>query len=364
MNWSARYAMPKRRVEQVSDRVQSELLSTLPDGWQIKEIRRPTSDEYVNPGKPIRSLMPQGEATDTRNWDKPYTMKSVTYPYYNQSEPRTNVPQTIIAHNPLTGNSVKILSHGAMHDPTTASVWGKRFYNPILHGGMIRDVLSRIDTRKTGVQLDLTANPVFAHYGEGIGQATGTDKIEFSAPDYLDEDKPEKPKWWPDKYDFEKEIAPYIANPRLRTMQRVVGIDHEMGHLDHNSDVVGKLRPYLSTLIDHHNSLSDDKVDKEHTLSLFDQNINNDAADPVAMHNSLNSYGVNPLGTTVHKVLKTTAPLYLNPDGQTNDYCTRSLTESYAEHFSAFHNPEYKGLYVNHDQTHAIAQEVGKKLGW
>ena len=345
-------------MEQVSDRVQSELLSTLPDGWQIKDIRRPTSDEYVNPGKPIRSLMPQGKATDVKNWDKPYTMQSVTYPDYKQSEPRANVPQTIIAHNPSTGNSVKILSHGAMHDPTTASVWGKRFYNPISHGNMIRDVLSRIDTRKKGVQLDLTADPVFSHFGEGVGQASGTDKIEFSGPGFLDENKPEKPKWWGDRYSFEKEIA-----PDTRKVNRAIGIDHEMGHLDHNSDVAGKLRPYLSTLIDHHNSLSDDKVDKEHTLSLFDQNINNNT-DPVAMYHSLSSYGGNPLGTAVHKVLKTTAPLYRNPDGQANDYCTRSLTESYAEHFSAFHNPEHKGAYVNHDQTHAIAQDVGKKLGW
>jgi hypothetical protein len=353
ISWSIRYAASKR--------VHDELTSVLPEGWQIKETRRPTPDEYVRPGKGVYSWMPPGKANDSTNWDKPRVWRPVTYDDYDPLEETTHMPQTIIAHNPATGNSLKILSHGAMHTTSTnpnsprsiVNVWRNRFFNPIDHSELINTLCKRIDERKTGVQLDLTADPIFSHYGRGVGQARGTDKIEFAGPNKIyDVSSPTKPSWWDDnKYgDFDRSVKDNQG-------ARGAGIDHEMGHLDHNSDLVGKLRPYLSTLVDHHNRLSNDKVDKNQILSLFDKHINKNT-DEVSLFEALNSHNGHPLGTAIHKVLQTTAPI---PNAG-NDYYQRSLTESYAEHFSAFHNPTSQ--YENNDSTHEIAQEVGKKLGW
>ena len=349
--FASRYAASKR--------VHDELTSVLPEGWQIKETRRPTPDEYVRPGKGVEGYMPPGDIRDTSNWDKPRSLRSVTYDDYNPLEETSHMPQTIIAHNPSTGNSLKILSHGAMHTSLTntdsprsiANVWGNRFYNPINHGKLINTLLQRVDTRKTGVELDMTANPVFSHFGRGSAGAIGKNRIDFSGPNRIfNLDSPQKPSWWDDKYNFDKAV-------KSDQESRGAGLDHEMGHLDHNSDLSGKLRPYLSTLIDHHNKLSSNKVDKEQTLSLFDKHINKDASED-GMYEALNSHQGHPLGTAIHNILKTTAPI----ENEGNDYYQRSLTESYAEHFAAFHNPTKQ--YVNHDLTHAIAQTAGKKLGW
>lgn len=350
MNWNIRYAASKR--------VHDELTAILPEGWKIKETRRPTPSEYVRPGKGVEAWMPPGDIRDTSNWDKPRSLRPVTYDDYDPLEETTHMPQTIIVHNPSTGNSLKILSHGAMHTSLTntdsprsiANVWGDRFYNPINHGKLISTLLQRVDTRRTGVELDMTAKPVFSHFGRGVGGVSDANSIYFAGPHPIfDVDSPQKPSVWDDKYNFDEEIKSVHEN-------RGAGIDHEMGHLDHNSDLSGKLRPYLSTLIDHHNKLSNDKVDKEQMLSLFDKHINKDASE-AGMYEALDSHQGHPLGTAIHNILKTTAPI---ENG--GNYYQRSLTESYAEHFAAFHNPTKQ--YTNHDLTHAIAQTAGKTLGW
>jgi len=155
MNWSIRYAASK----QVTDDVKA----ILPEGWEIKAIRTAEPTEYYRRDKSIPIPgMPQGDMSDPRNWDKPRVTRSLTHPDYVDTEERIKKPQAIDCHNPTTGNTMTILSHGAMHSRrlspenpmSRAYVWSRDYYNPITHGDGINRTLRQVDKLRSGVHVD------------------------------------------------------------------------------------------------------------------------------------------------------------------------------------------------------------------
>ena len=374
MNWSIRYAASKR--------VYDELTSVLPEGWQIKETRPAEFGEWYRRNKLIPLPgMPPGNMQDPRNWDKPRITRHLMHPNYVNTEEKISKPEAIDCHNPTTGNTMTILSHGAMHSTglspdnpmSKAYIWGRDYFNPIVYGDSITRTLKQVDKLRKGVHVDYTSEPGSVYFGEGSASARSqngdmpSDLIEHFAPSPMDADKSTRIyKDWHEKY--QSDIV--IPDDPNDASSEEAGITHEIGHLHHNDDYKNNMRTYFSTLIDHHNRLSDDKVDKKHTLGLFDNHVEGaltgENYEKLGQH--ISSDGNSPLSPIIKKVLSTTAPLEtytakINAvTGDTYNYYAKNLNESYAEHYAAFHNPQK--TYGNDQITKTIANDAGKKLGW
>jgi hypothetical protein len=378
MNWNLRYA--------ASQQVFNDLKAVLPEGWEVKGVRRAEEGEWYGRRRPmlIKDMPPgdPGDMDNPKNWNKPRIDRYLNHPDYDPAEERIKHPEAIDCHNPLTGNTMTILSHAPMHSsklPTDnplsrAYVWERDYYNPISHGNLINKTLSQVDKLRKGVHTDFTQEPGTIYYGRGVAQARSksqmpgapSDLIEHFAPEPTDITDRTRPvyKDWASRYKATDENS---VTPEAINIDVTAGITHEIGHLHHNDDYSNRMRTYLSTLIDHHNSLSDDAVNRDRALKLFDKHVtkNNDIG---SQYENLTTSGRGKLSSILSKVLKTTAPMEtytaINQEktGSDYNYYARHLNESYAEHFAAFHNPQK--TYANNDLTHRIAQDVGQKLGW
>ena len=237
MSWSQRYggSVTRKSIREVTQH--------LPEGWEIKGI-------YSSPTNK-RAWFPRSQTyTDGEGQEQ------MVYPESVNDPRRQRRPDSILLHNPTTGNHAIVLDHSDMYrgtgkDPERASrvksMWNNT-WNFGMHGEHICTALQHLDSVTSGTTLNFGRDPSsaekyrtntsiggyyrFSPNSRMINMGTGPFSSQFSQV----QESGRRTTWHPEG----------VIDPKTDPLQVKATINRELGHMfsSRDNDVHGEMHKY------------------------------------------------------------------------------------------------------------------------